>query len=701
MNLDYVMKPKSMAIVGCTDKPGSFGRYASENALASAISDEVYFVHPVRKEIFGRPCYPSLSALPKPVECAQICTPAHKVIDILIEIGKLGIKGAVVYASGFIEDRSEEGHAMEKEMIRICHEYDITLIGPNCVGVANNLDQNYLWGLNLPFAQAHHARGAAVVAQSGSLIGGLSSKPNSNIAVAISTGNGNIVTLEAAMRYLVEDTRITAVMAYMEGIKDGLVFTDTLKKAAELHKPIIILKGGLSKKGAKSAASHTGNLAGDGAIFEAVLAKYGAIQADSMDEFICIAQIISILDGHYPTKKGVATVSFSGGESTVMADICERCGLELPDLHPETIAAIQAKLPSFATANNPLDATTALFSADAEFYDIFRAMGQDSSIGSIVLSMEVCGDSDARHECSMTVLKRYAAACDRTATIFVHPFYENTRNPEWRAELAEAGIPILTCGKSGLHALRKIIEYGQYHTKLHRLENFAHSSTPNQRPVKTLSESDSKKKLADFGIRVPAQVSATDTSSLLNVLSELRFPVVLKVDSKDIPHKTEAGGVILDVLDVESAVHAYQTIIANCTAYAPNAHLRGVLIQEMIPKGIEMILGVKNNTYLGPMILVGMGGVFTEVFNDTALYPCPICYEEALSMLKSLKSFRLLIGYRGSTSCDVNALCDMMVRVSEYAIENVETVAELDINPVFVLNKGAVAVDALVVEYQE
>ena len=697
MGLEKVICPRSAAVVGPTDKPGSFGRYAAENALRSAIADHVYFVHPKRDELFGKKCYRALKDLPEVVDCVIICTPAVTVNTILTEAGELGVGGAVVYASRFSEVKSEEGHRLEAEMAEICKRYGIKLIGPNCVGVANNLDSTYIWGLNPPFEYHPMKKGTGVIAQSGSLIGGICHKDHTNVAMAISSGNGNIVPLEECMEYMVDNPGITSIVVYMEGIKDGVRFYTALEKAAKLRKPIVLLKAGKSKQGAKSAASHTGNMAGNTAIFDAVFRKYGVLSVDSVDEIVCMAQMISILNGNYPKQPGVATISFSGGESTVMADVCEAAGLELPDIAPHTAAEINQYIPDFASAKNPLDATTSMFTQEENFRKVFSAMAEDPSVGSIVLNMELTGAENARHRCSMYALKSYAQGSPKTAVPFVHPIYENTRNPQWVAELAEVGIPVLGCGESGLKALRKVIAFAQYDPDAHDLGHITRNIHLGKERT-ALSEFESKQFLRSCGIPVPGQFTAATEEELVAGLADMKYPVVLKIDSPDISHKTEAGGVVLNIQTQADACQAFRKIMESCKAYNPSANLRGVLVQEMVPAGVEVIVGVKNDPQLGPMLLTGLGGIFTEIFRDTAILPCPVSKEEAMGMLKSLKSYKLLTGFRGADPCDVDALADIMVKVSQFALDKQDEIAEMEMNPVIVRKDQAVVVDALIIK---
>jgi acyl-CoA synthetase (NDP forming) len=361
---------------------------------------------------------------------------------------------------------------------------------------------------------------------------------------------------------------------------------------------------------------------------------------------------------------------------------------------------VSTYLPDFATARNPLDATTAMFSEEDKFYRVFRAVAEDPSVGSVILSMELTGEANARHSCSMNALKRYAAEPGGKAMVFVHPFYENTRNSAWRAELAGLRIPVLGCGESGLAALRKVLDFAAYRPEDHDLGFAAHEKSRSGKTF-ALSEHESKILVAEQGIPVPKQFLAVSRESLLAGLKEVGYPAVLKVDSPDILHKTDSGGVRLGIAGEQEALAAFDDILDTCRSRFPRARIKGVQVQEMIPGGIEIILGVKNDPQLGPMLLVGMGGIFTELLRDVAIAPCPVNRKDAGLMLRSLKSYRLLEGYRGAPPADVGALEEMMVGLSRFTAANRDTIAEMELNPVLVRESGAVAVDALVVKYEE
>ena len=699
MNLDKLIKPKSIAVVGVTDKPG-FGRGAALGATVSRIADRAYFVHPKRQELFDKKCYPSLSALPEVVDCVVLCTACHTVPGLLREAGGLGVGAAVVYASGFSEEGTAEGKALEEELKAIAKEYDMAIQGPNCMGMINNVDKVNLWGGHTHWDLEDESHGIAVVAQSGFIPSEILNTDFFNVSYAVSSGNGNVVTLEEFLEFVIEDDKVSVVALYIEGVRDSGRFLKALKRAAELRKPVVILKSGRSARGAISAASHTGSMAGSGKAFASVFEKYGVVVANTLEEFMCLAQTLSVLNGNFPTKKEYAVISFSGGESTLSADLAEELGVDLAEISDETKAEISKHIPGFAVAKNPLDATTSLFHDDEKTIGILKALQADPAVGAITVGTNVKKDADATtFELCGAIAQ--AKAQGVTKPVFAIPSLEGYRNRESRRILENAGVPLMSSMGTSFHCLRQIAAFADYNVA----ERTLVPSVPQPRGEGTLalSEFDSKEEMRRCGVPVPDQTIARTEDEVKAAVSRMKRPLAFKINSSEILHKTDAGGVKLNIRDEAEGVSAYHEILANVAKNKPGAAVDGVLVQEMAPCGVEMIIGVTNDRQFGPMLLVGMGGVFVEVFKDTALYPAPMSKGEALAMLKRLKSYKMLTGYRGSKPCDIDALADMMVKIADYAHEHRDEIKEMDLNPVFVYpqGEGVCAVDALIIKYTE
>ncbi|MCU6746402.1 acetate--CoA ligase family protein [Faecalicatena acetigenes] len=695
-----LFKPKSVALVGATDREGAFGWFAAKGLMESAEHLRYYFVNQRKEELFGVKAYSDLSMLPEVPELILVAIPALAVNPLLEEAGELGIKAAIVYSSGFSEDHRCGGVELEKKLIEIAQKYDMKIIGPNCVGIINNVDKIKLWGSTGKIDMKTRATGMAVLAQSGGYTIGGVDRQQIDLSYAISSGNGNIVPIEELAEFCVEDPDVCGVCIYLEGVKKPEIFCRMLKKAAEKEKPVIILKSGRSKKGAISAASHTGNLAGANEVFDALFHKYGVITADTAEQYFGLVQTVSILKGKLPRHNRFAIINRSGGETTMSADLSERYGLYLPDLSEKVQDELNEILPAFATAKNPLDMTADVLGDAQKLRTLFEKIASDPNIDAIIAGFDF-EDIPAETGYDMNAfmgepLIEYRKKQD-ALPLFMIPQYESKRSPMWIMKLKEAGIPILPPGEIGYSVIEKLIQKMEYDPKRKRLE----SAVPNRKgEADVLTEYESKKELARYGLPIPEQWVVRNEAELEAACEKVGFPVVLKIHSKDILHKTEAGGVKLNLCSMEEAKAAYHDIMAKCAAYDPKAELNGVLVTKMIKPGVEIILGVKNDSQFGPMLLCGLGGVFVEVFKDTVLTPCPLSKEEALDQLKCLKAYKLLRGYRGSAPCDVRALAGLMQQISEYAVKNKDILEEMDINPVFVYpeGEGVSIVDAVIIK---
>lgn len=699
--LETLLRPRSLAIIGATDRPGAYGGRAAANITASSIGGRVYYVNPGRTELYGRPCYPSVSALPEKVDCVVLCVPAKAVCGCLEEAGQLGIKAAVVYASGFSESQTEEGRALEAQLVEVCRRYGMALNGPNTAGIINKVDNVSLTVGKVEFFTPSIPSGLGIVGQSGFIVGNLGQMLSSSIAYAVGSGNGCVTRLEDYLEFFVENDRINTIGIYLEGLRDVEKFQAALHAAALRRKPVIVLKSGKSARGAKAAASHTGNLAGSYAACESVLRKYGAISTGSLEEFVSTCRMFALAGDRRPAKPEAAIINFSGGENAICADLCQASGIIPAEYSEETRRRMRGILPPFAAAANPLDATTDLFSAPERLGELLLALADDPAVGHIIMGSEMNIVLEKKDETIRATIRALRESGRELPPVFLVPSFERDRNRAAIAELERLGVVFLSTGEIGYKALGNLARF----TAFDPAAISAGSAVPAASAAgeKTAySESRSKSEIAALGIRVPRQVSVPSAEHLAAALEGIPFPVVLKVDSPDILHKTEAGGVKLGINDISAANTAFEEIITSCRAHMPAARIDGVLVQEMVPAGVEMIVGVTRDPQFGQMLMVGLGGIFVEVFKDVAMAPCPVDRRGAEELLKQLKGYALLNRYRGAPPCDIDALADIMVKVSKYAQDNKETLAEMDLNPVFVYERGqgACVADALIVKYQ-
>lgn len=697
MNLNKLLKPTSVAVIGASEKEG-FGGDVCRNIL-SYVEDRshVYFIHPKRDSVFGVPCYKSISDVPENVDLMVICTSQKTVIPLLQEGAKKGVGGAVVFASGYGEVGTAEGKQNEAELIAAAKELDIAVMGPNCAGFVNYIDNVQAFA----FISAKRDRkgSVGVVSQSGQLCLSMMDDPGMRFSYNISAGNGKIVQMEDYMDFLVDDEDTKVVSIYIEGVKNADKFAAVLKKAAEKRKPVVILKAGRSAKGGAIAASHTGSLSGSDASFDAVLKKFGAIRVDDLEELIAMSLMLSTMK-RMPEKATFASMNLSGGETGICADVGSLNGIEYPDFTEETLKKLKEQLPSYASPNNPLDMTASL-SYDADLYaGALRTVMDDPNIGMVLIGytllLEIADPCiHYMYKGIEKIVQEKGGNCKPIAMI---PFAENTRNPEYQEKLFQIGVPVLPPPVYAFKLLRHLADFIAYEPETKTLELAV--GHPKSEETQALSEHESKQELKVYGVPVPDEVIVTSKEEAAQFAKNHPGPLVMKVESADILHKSDVGGVKLNVCGPEAAEKAYEEIMESVTAKRPDAHINGILTVPMLDAGVEIIIGVNNDPQFGPMIMVGMGGVFVEVFKDVALYPAPLKEEEALEMLKSLKSFKLLNGYRGTEKCDIKALCQTIVAISNYAQANKDVLKELDINPLFVYpeGKGVGVADALIVK---
>lgn len=694
MDLNKLLRPKSVAVIGASDRDG-FGGGVCRNIL-SYVEDRsrVYFVHPKRDEVFGTPCYKSVSDIDDTVELMVICTSQKTVIGLLEEGAKKGCGGAVIFASGYCEVGTEEGIANEEELIATAKRLDIAVMGPNCAGFVNYVDPVQAFAF---VTDKRERRGSVgVVSQSGQLCLSMMDHPSMRFSYNISAGNGKVVQMEDYMEFLVEDEGTKVLAIYIEGVKNAPKFAKVLKAAAEKKKPVVILKAGRSEKGGAIAASHTGSLSGSDKSFDAVLKKFGAIRVDDLEELIGMSILLSTLP-KMPTKATFASMNLSGGETGICADVASIYGVNYPDFEESTLKSLNEQLPSYATPNNPLDMTASLSYDEELFAQALRTVMQDPNIGMVLIGYTLL--FEIADPCIHYMFKGIEKVLQEgnSKPVAMIPFAENTRNPEYEQKLFQIGVPLLPPTVYAFKLLRYLSDYIAYNADERTLE--LQGGGQQSETGTALSEFASKQELAKYGVPVPQEKIATSLEEAIAFAGNSTTKFAMKIESKDILHKSDVGGVKLNVSGAEAIATAYTEIMNNVKLHAPNASINGILMAPMLKPGVEMIIGVNNDPQFGPVVMVGMGGVFVEVFKDVALYPAPLNKMEALEMLQSLKSYKLLTGYRGNAVCDIDALCDTIVKIGDFAAANRDTLKELDINPLFVYpdKEGVGIADALIV----
>ncbi|MCY4366869.1 MAG: acetate--CoA ligase family protein [Chloroflexi bacterium] len=695
-SIDSMLNPKSVAVVGATPRMQYGGRFL--NAMLKAKDRvNIYPVNPRYDEIMGVQSYPSVSDLPEAPDLVGIVVPYHQVLNVLQESREKGARSAIVISAGFSERDLDDRRDLQGEVGAFARESGLRICGPNCLGVANvHAD---IW----PSASSRGSDGLTgpigLVCQSGASAFGpfLTRAVEEGIGLShiISTGNEADLDFCDFARYLLDQDSVKVIAGFIEGFKDARKLIELAKLAAERGKPIVLIKIGRSDLGSRAARSHTAALTGSDALYDEIFAQYGITRVQDYDELLEVSQLLAHTGR--PSQHGVAVVSHSGGISSLTADMCGQAGLDLPPLTDEARDGINDVLQGFGWAANPSDVTG--FANSDSFPEIMRHMSEQPHIGTLVVAS---AGSDA--QAAQVIAQR------DTSERGLAFLWTGTRSAtDGLSMLKGAQIPVFYVPDKLALGISSLLGYHRWRDQ--RLsEGFGEtpaisasqesviSSMKSQGRV-AFSESESKQLIGAWKVSTAREIVAGDADAAVKAAGEIGYPVALKVDSPEILHKTEAGVIRLDLSDETQVRAAYDQIMSSASQAAPGASINGVLVQEMVSGGVEVIAGVSYDEQLGPVLLFGTGGVMVEVYNDVALRQCPVTRSEALEMIDQVKGSRILKGFRGSAPADVDALADVLVQISHMGAQLEGTLSELDINPLMVLpeGQGVRAVDALAV----
>ena len=695
-SMHKMLNPSSIAVVGATPRMQYGGRLLAA-ALKSGDRVRVYPVNPRYDEIMEKPSYPSITALPEAPDLVCIVVPYHRVLDVLQECRDKGAGSAVIISAGFSERGEADRQDLQGELGAFAKASGIRLCGPNCLGLANVKDD--VWASASSRMSEGRSGPIGMVCQSGaSAFGPFLTRAVDNgigFSYIISTGNEADLDFADFARYLLDDESTRVIAGFVEGFKDARKFMAMAQLAAERGKPIVLIKIGRSALGASAARSHTASLSGDDARYEAMFKQYGIIRVSDYDAFLETAQLLAYTPK--PGKSGLGVVSHSGGISSLTADMCGHAGLDLPALSQGALDRINDVLQGFGWAANPADVTG--FANSDSFPQIMNAIINEPEVGTLVVA-----SAGADRQAQQVIELR-----DQSDKGIVYLWTGSRGATVGLDKLKTAGIPLFYLPASLATSLKYRLDYHTWHDR-RSADGFGHApaATSTQQQVteqlrglgrQTLSESESKTLIAAWGVPISREERTTSAEEAVVAAERIGYPVALKVESPDILHKTEAGAIRLGLDNAEQVRSAYAAIMANAAQYAPEATISGVLVQEMVSGGVEVIVGVSYDDQLGPMLLFGTGGVLVEVYQDVALRCCPITRAEAFEMISEVKGYRLLQGFRGSAPADLDALAEVLVHVSHLAVNLEGQLSELDINPLLVLpaGQGAKAVDALVI----
>lgn len=701
--LEPLFNAKSVAILGASENPYKIGHIQLKALLDGGFDGEIYPINPKADAIAGLRCYPSIREIQGQVEAAILCVGANQIKDSLVECGKKGVKAAIIFASGFSEVGGE-GEEAQRALAEVAKEYGIRVIGPNCVGLVNTM--NGFIGTFSPAILAvpfHDERAVGYVSQSGAygVLTYMAAAQNGlTFNYFVSVGNEMDVEFSDVVEYMIHDDRTKVITGYLEGAKNPEKLRVLASEALERKKPIVLMKTGRSEAGSRAASSHTGSLAGSDAIYDAFFKQTGIIRVDDYEDIITFSKLF--LSNKLPKGKNTVIITSSGGRGINEADRSESFGLKVIPLGEKTQAEIKRVIPAYGSASNPIDLTAAASVTNPElFIAPLKALVEDPEVHNIILTEFPLGwDADNEY------LQEFIQVCkDSDKFVFVTTFpLEGMSVPKGTKALEENGIPVIPGNLNPVKGLSSLVAYSEYLQK-HEERKLLEEAAPQPVPVvhtpaqagTQLSESAAADILQAQGIATPKRWVAKTEEEAVRYANEIGYPVVLKVDSPDIPHKTEANAICLNIEQEQEVRDAFKSIEHNSFVYKPDARINGVSVQEMLPEGVEVIIGSTKDSVFGPVIMFGLGGIFVEVFKDISFRVAPITRADALEMVKEIKGYAILDGARGKARVNIDAIIDALLKVSALVTNEAARIEELDINPLIVYPDGVKAADAMIV----
>jgi len=697
---DLFFNPRSIAVIGASQDLASISGQPIAHLKAKGFAGQVFAVNPRYEEVAGYRCYPDVVSLPRAPDVAVIAVGAKRVPDVLRELGAKGCRFAVILSSGFAE-AGEEGAQAQRNITAIARSFGMQVIGPNCQGYMN-ISEGIHVGFGAPYGLTYPKGHLSLTSQSGAFgnsIVMLASQEGVGFRHYVSTGNESVTTSLDFMDAMIDDPETRVIAGYVEGFQDAHRLLGIGRRALSAGKPVLVWKVGTSEAGARAAASHTANLGGSMALYRAAFRQSGIIEVKDVGDLADCAK--ALLPGRLPKGNRMAIVTISGGAGIAMADGAAEGGLQLPTLAPATVNALKEVLPSFAAIANPLDVTASLLN-DANLLRVtLEQLANDPNVDMIGLALAAASGKLATElaneivrisdQYGIPVLVAWNA--DPASVHGAYEILDAARIPRYQSPVRCArGASALWSFAQARNQLEQV--QAEQPLVLHAAQ--MRESLINR--TTDMTEFEGKKLLQAYGIGVTHEALASSTEQAMQIACAMDFPVVMKIQSPDIPHKTEAGGVRIGVQGEAAISAAFDEIVSNARAYKPDAVVDGVLVQEMVSGGTELILGINNDPLFGPAVMVGIGGIFAEVIKDVSFRLAPITRSEAESMLRELRAFALLDGARGRPKADLDAVIDTLLRLSAMAVDLRDVVQELDINPLFVLSagKGVKAGDALV-----
>ncbi len=694
-SFERLFNPQTVAVIGASINKRSIGGQVLKNLRHSKYHGQIYPINPKYDEIDGLRCYPSIDALPDATDLLVVAVPAGHVPEVIRDAGRKGISFAIILASGFAET-GVTGEAAQQALLLEADRAGIQLIGPNCQGLMNITDGIHI-GFGVPYSLEYRKGNTSLTSQSGafgnSLVMGLADA-GIGLRCYVSTGNEAVTTSLDLIEYLLDDPESRVIAGYVEGFHDAHRLASIGRKALALNKPLVLWKVGNSVAGARAAASHTANLAGGASFYYAAFRQFGIVRVEDIDEMADCVKALST--GRRARGNRVGIVTISGGAGIVMADRCSELGLSVGEFSDYTIEKLRPNLPEYASLANPLDVTAGAINNPDGLICALQTVITDSSVDMLALALAATSGQAGIIAAKAIVL--LAEQTDRP--ILVAWNAPLSLNVDAYRILADAGIPVygspVRCAR-GLGAIWELSAAQLHQPTCNKITPISRSKVVGER-WGLLNEFNSKKLLQDYGLPITREQVATDEDVAVSFAREIGFPVVMKLLSADIPHKSDLGGVKIDLRDEGAVREAYKELALAAARRAGSAHVEGVLVQELVRTGVEVILGAVVDPSFGPMVMVGSGGIYAETFKDVTFRMAPLTRYDAEAMIAETRVYRLLRGVRGQKPADINALIDALVLVSDLVVEQADNLIDIDINPLFVLQEGSgvLAADAVV-----
>ncbi len=695
--VERILEPKTIAVVGASTDPSKRGHQAIETLQNGGFDGTIYPVNPSAEEIRGLEVFSSVADIPEPVDLALIVVPEQIVPSVLEECGEIDVAGAVVIAVGFGET-GKEGEQLEERIVDIADKNDVRLVGPNTSGLINVNE-----GANLVGADGVPAGDLGLLCQSGNLAIALFTEAVALEGVGFShyvgVGNEADLRFHEYLPYFADNNNTNAVVCYVEGMADGRAFLQQARKTVS-KTPIVVCKSGRSQVGKQSANSHTGSLAGNASVANAVFRQAGVISVERSDELLAVANALASqppMDG-----ENVAILADGGGHATLAADALAERGLSVPELETETKARLRETLPDAASVRNPVDVAGGTDDDPSVFADCAETLFADPNVDGVMLS-GLFGGYGIRFSEDLEPIEREAArnivslAEDSGTALVVQSAYESA-NPETHAILRQKGVPVYESLDRSVTCFSALAEYGDHLKVAGKKGDFRPRSVDGtvvsaDATDGTLTEHDAKEVLGEYDAPMTPYKLVDTPEDAEEVVAEFDEPVAMKVVSPHIVHKTEADAVALDI--EENVGATFEELVGNAQAYDPDARIDGVLISPMRTDGVEIIVGATRDEQFGPVVMFGLGGVFVEVFEDITFRAAPLSEYDARAMINEIDAKAMLEGIRGDPPVDREAIVEVLCTVSELIVDNPE-IEDVDLNPVLAGEDGVQILDATI-----